>query len=46
MLKVTTADGKSVDITQEIRGMARVVDQALEDNVAESVDFPMAQVTE
>ena len=39
MLRITTADGKQVEVTQEIRTMSQLVEQALMDNAAEEADI-------
>ena len=46
MLKIATKDGKSVEVTQDIRGMSKLVEQALMDNQEEMVDLPLAEVNE
>ena len=40
MLNCTTKDGKVVEITQDIRGMALLVEDALMDQEKEVIDFP------
>merc|ERR1712147_411112 len=46
MLKIATKDGKSVEVSQDVRGMSKLVEQALMDNQEEMVDLPLAQVNE
>ena len=46
MLKITTKDGKTVEVTQDIKGMAGLVEDALMDNDKEEIDFPLTDVNE